>query len=491
MLAVSVSFSAAAEACRLCAIDGSAGRYMSVHSGANIESAPSSASSRQRVIAHARPIAAGGAVRPRRSVHAPIDRPVHDRPTTLYAATWAHARASTRRGARRRRSPCRVPRRVHPRRRRRRLPRRQLARAPAARRATALADVVARRLGRAADPRLDGGLDGRPARPRRPHRRARRRRSGPDRGRRLDDRVLLQGGVRRARRAPGPREIVTDRGNFPTDRYVLESLAAQRGLRLRWLEPADPLHGPSADEVARLCGERTALVTFTHVDYRTAAILDMAAITRVAHDARRDDALGPLPQRRRRPRRARRARAPTSPSAAPTSTSAAAPARPPSSTCATSSSGRCASRSGAGSAAATRSAWSRATCPPTASARSSRAPRRSSRCTRSAPASRSSSAPASTRIRAKGIALTELAIALADDASPTAASRSPRRATLRGAAPTSPSRTPTRGSSATPRAPRRARRLRAPDVIRFGLSPLTTRHAEVWDGVEALRALLA
>ena len=33
--------------------------------------------------------------------------------------------------------------------------------------------------------------------------------------------------------------------------------------------------------------------------------------------------------------------------------------------------------------------------------------------------------------------------------------------------------------------------FRAPDVIRFGLSPLTTRHVEVWDGVEALRALLA
>jgi kynureninase len=84
---------------------------------------------------------------------------------------------------------------------------------------------------------------------------------------------------------PGRDEIVTDRGNFPTDRYVLESIAAQRGLRIRWLEPADAVHGPSAGEVASLAGERTALVTFTHVDYRTAAILDMAAITRVAHDA--------------------------------------------------------------------------------------------------------------------------------------------------------------------------------------------------------------
>ena len=84
---------------------------------------------------------------------------------------------------------------------------------------------------------------------------------------------------------PDRDEIITDPGNFPTDRYVLESLAAQRGLRLRWLEPADPVHGPSAAEVARLASERTALVTFTHVDYRSAAILDMDAITGAAHDA--------------------------------------------------------------------------------------------------------------------------------------------------------------------------------------------------------------
>ena len=84
---------------------------------------------------------------------------------------------------------------------------------------------------------------------------------------------------------PDRREILTDPGNFPTDRYVLESLARSRGLRLRWLEPADPVHGPSPAEVAAAVGPDTALVTFTHVDYRTAAILDMAAISRAAHDA--------------------------------------------------------------------------------------------------------------------------------------------------------------------------------------------------------------
>ena len=62
MLVVSVSCSADADACRLWVIDGSAGRYMSVESGANIDSAPSSAISRQRVIAHARVAPGGGQV---------------------------------------------------------------------------------------------------------------------------------------------------------------------------------------------------------------------------------------------------------------------------------------------------------------------------------------------------------------------------------------------------------------------------------------------
>ena len=84
---------------------------------------------------------------------------------------------------------------------------------------------------------------------------------------------------------PGRLEIVTDRGNFPTDRYVLESLAAARGLRVRWLEPADRTLGPSRAEVAAVLSDETALVTFTHVDYRSAAIIDMTAITELAHDA--------------------------------------------------------------------------------------------------------------------------------------------------------------------------------------------------------------
>jgi kynureninase len=82
---------------------------------------------------------------------------------------------------------------------------------------------------------------------------------------------------------PDRREIVTDRNNFPTDRYVLESLASERGMRIRWID-ADPHAGPTAEQVAAVVGKDTALVTFTHVDYRSAYILDMPAITEVAHD---------------------------------------------------------------------------------------------------------------------------------------------------------------------------------------------------------------
>jgi len=83
---------------------------------------------------------------------------------------------------------------------------------------------------------------------------------------------------------PGRDEIVTDVDNFPTDRYVLEGLAQSRGLTIRWLH-GDPVGGPEPDQVAALISERTALVTFSHVSYRSAHIAEMAAITALAHEA--------------------------------------------------------------------------------------------------------------------------------------------------------------------------------------------------------------
>ena len=118
---------------------------------------------------------------------------------------------------------------------------------------------------------------------------------------------------------PGRDEIVTDRDNFPTDRYVLEGLAARARPAIRWLEPRP---GRRADARRRRRARRrpTALVTFSHVDYRSAAIADMAAITTLAHDAGALMLWDLCHSAGVGPRRARRATAPTSPSAAPTST---------------------------------------------------------------------------------------------------------------------------------------------------------------------------
>jgi kynureninase len=83
---------------------------------------------------------------------------------------------------------------------------------------------------------------------------------------------------------PGRTQIITDVDNFPTDRYVLESLAGERELEILWIE-ADPHAGPEPAQVAALISEQTALVTFSQVNYRSAFILDARAITRIAHDA--------------------------------------------------------------------------------------------------------------------------------------------------------------------------------------------------------------
>jgi len=79
---------------------------------------------------------------------------------------------------------------------------------------------------------------------------------------------------------PDRDEIVTDVDNFPTDRYVLEGLARRRGATIRWLD-ADP----SPEQVAAAVGPRTALVSLSHVAYRSGRILELDAITRIAHAA--------------------------------------------------------------------------------------------------------------------------------------------------------------------------------------------------------------
>jgi kynureninase len=84
----------------------------------------------------------------------------------------------------------------------------------------------------------------------------------------------LLGAAVRAR--PGRRVILTRHGNFPTDLYVAEGLAEMLGLELRRVAPG---------EIARSVDESTAVVTLTHVDYRSSERHDMRAINQAAKAA--------------------------------------------------------------------------------------------------------------------------------------------------------------------------------------------------------------
>ncbi|WP_026374066.1 kynureninase [Agrococcus lahaulensis] len=82
----------------------------------------------------------------------------------------------------------------------------------------------------------------------------------------------------------GRTEIVIDDDNFPSDRFIVEGIAAERGCTIRWIE-ADPAAGVSLEQVEAAVGERTALVLLSHVAYRSGFVADVAGITRAAHDA--------------------------------------------------------------------------------------------------------------------------------------------------------------------------------------------------------------
>ncbi|MGP3697328.1 kynureninase [Rhodobacter sp. NSM] len=76
---------------------------------------------------------------------------------------------------------------------------------------------------------------------------------------------------------PGRRVILSDSGNFPSDLYMAEGLCRMLGNReLRLVAP---------EEVEGAIDESVAAVMVTEVDYRTGRRHDMAAITARAHEA--------------------------------------------------------------------------------------------------------------------------------------------------------------------------------------------------------------
>jgi len=78
---------------------------------------------------------------------------------------------------------------------------------------------------------------------------------------------------------PGRTELVIDRDNFPTDRYVLEGIAAERGLEIRWIDEGDV----TVDRIP--LSDRTSVVVLSHVAYRSGYLADVAGITAAVHEA--------------------------------------------------------------------------------------------------------------------------------------------------------------------------------------------------------------
>jgi kynureninase len=76
--------------------------------------------------------------------------------------------------------------------------------------------------------------------------------------------------------APQRKVILSERSNFPTDLYIAEALCRERGVELVLAEP---------EELPALLHERTAVLMLTHVNYRTGRMHDMAALTAAAHAA--------------------------------------------------------------------------------------------------------------------------------------------------------------------------------------------------------------
>lgn len=74
----------------------------------------------------------------------------------------------------------------------------------------------------------------------------------------------------------GRRRILSERTNFPTDLYIAETFARDRGLELTLVDQ---------EAITAHLDDRVAVLMLTHTSFRTGRMYDMASVTRAAHDA--------------------------------------------------------------------------------------------------------------------------------------------------------------------------------------------------------------
>jgi kynureninase len=85
---------------------------------------------------------------------------------------------------------------------------------------------------------------------------------------------------------PGRKKIISDTLNFPSDVYILQGCmhSLNQGHELTLIEPADGI-GVDVDTLCAAIDQETALVTLSHVVFKSGYLYDAAEITRRAHAA--------------------------------------------------------------------------------------------------------------------------------------------------------------------------------------------------------------
>ncbi len=84
---------------------------------------------------------------------------------------------------------------------------------------------------------------------------------------------------------PGRNIVISDTANFPTDRYILEGICKQRGLKLVLIDDDHDEEFVSTEMLTAVLSENVALVTLSVIQYRSGSLHDVAKLTKLARDA--------------------------------------------------------------------------------------------------------------------------------------------------------------------------------------------------------------
>ena len=84
---------------------------------------------------------------------------------------------------------------------------------------------------------------------------------------------------------PNRKTIVSDTANFPTDRYILEGICKQHGLKLVLIDDDSGEEFVSPEMLKKVLNDDVALVTLSVIQYRSGVLHDVPKLTQLVRDA--------------------------------------------------------------------------------------------------------------------------------------------------------------------------------------------------------------